>query len=302
MILAVLVAEPAAAPVLRWQAPPPCPSAAEVHELVRFYENGQPQRPNVWAEATVVATADGWSLAAAIVAPEGRTHVVLRDRDCRVLASATALLMAVHLDGARSQEREVEAAPPRRRAPRLHGLVRGFGGVATGLTPRPAGAVGLAFGLAGRAVRAELALAYAFERAAEVGVPGVGVGLRMGSATLRGCWAPRSGRAQFPLCGDLELGVMLGRGRGVDAARTRAHLWLAAGVGAGVIGWVQPNVGLWLEGRAHVALTRPQFIIDGIDTVFRAPSAGVRVLAGIEVRFALAGRRNSFTARRRGGD
>lgn len=303
MLLAALVPEPAAAPVVAWQAPPSCPSVGEVHELLRFYQQGQRQRPDVTAEATVTATADGWALGLEIVAPEGRTRLDLHDSDCRVLARATALLVAVHLDGTRSQEEpawplEVERRPP----PRLHGLVRAAGGVATGLLPRPAGAVSLAFGLAGRSVRAELALTYAFERLAAVDVPGVGVGLRVGSATLRGCWAPRRGRVQFPLCGDLELGAMLARGRGVDASRTRASPWLTAGVGFGVIVWIQPRVGLWLEGRGHAALTRPRFAIDGLGTVFVAPVAGVRVLAGIEVRFALADRRNSVTPSRRGGD
>ncbi|MCY1006387.1 hypothetical protein OV079_12615 [Nannocystis pusilla] len=63
MLLAALVTEPAAAPVLEWQAPPSCPSAAEVRELLLFYQQVPRQRPDMTSEATVTATADGWALA-----------------------------------------------------------------------------------------------------------------------------------------------------------------------------------------------------------------------------------------------
>lgn len=182
-------------------------------------------------------------------------------------------------------------------------LVRGFGGLASGVAPGPAGTLGVGLGLARSTLRGEIVLAQGLTRRQSSALePVVGVAVRSWSAAARACWAPRVGRWQTLLCGDIELGAAVARGFGVDAPRMRRALSASVGATAGLIGWVRPRVGLWLEARAHVAVTRPQFAVAGLGVIYRAPAAGVRLLAGVELRFSLAGRRRSVTSRGRGGD
>jgi hypothetical protein len=297
--LALLVAAPVAPSALTWEAPAGCPTEADVLRAVGAYRVQRPRRA-VRAVARVRVAGDRFELAATIDTPDGRTTLDLDDRSCRVLADATALMFALHLDGDASPR-----PPPAPRRSRLHGHTRLFGGGAVGVVPGLSGLVGLALGLGAGAGRGELAFTHGLERLGETGTPGVGYTVRLWSALVRGCWAPRFGRAEFPLCGDLELGALLGTGAGerVVAARTRPALWLGGGLSAAVVGWVQPNIGLYLEGRAHLALSRPQFTVAGHEgVVYRAPLGGVRLLVGIEVRFAAAPARRSVTNRGRAGD
>jgi len=293
---ASLAQDPAPA-VLRWEAPPDCPGAAEVMAVLAVYRAGQPVRPGVHARAIVTTTEQGYALALTIDAPEGATEMTLADPGCGVLVDATALVVALHLDATRvpaPRAVPVQRSPAPRRV--VTGSVRGFAGGATGLGPAVAGVLGVAVGMTRRRVRGELALIEGLTRTQpSVPDPAAGVAVRGWAGQVRVCYAPQVGRWQLLLCGDGEFGAQVATGVGVAAQRTRRAPWASVGGAAGLTGWISPNIGVWLEGRGHAALTRPQFGLDGLGVVYRAPAGGVRVLVGLEVRFAVI-------SRGRGGD
>lgn len=295
---AALTSEPAA---LQWHAPPGCPGAADVQAALAVYRAGRPARPGVRARAVVTATSAGWSLDLRIDAPEGASTLSLQDPACAVLVDATALLLALHLDATRTPSPPAPAEPTSSPRPPLVTHARAFAGATSGMGPAIAASFGVAVGLGRGRVRGELALLEGLPRTrVDPEAPSVGVAVRGWAVDLRACWAPQVGRWQALLCGDAELGAQVATGEGAAALRTRRALWASLGLGAGLVGWISPRFGLWIDGRGHLALTRPQFGLTGLGLVYRAPPAGVRVLAGIEVRFARAAR--PLTSRRRGGD
>jgi hypothetical protein len=97
--------EPAVVDPLHWVAPPECPSSGQVRGAVEHYVARPLGEESVHARALVERTEDGafrLRLAIEIVGPEGVDGVSverqLEDPDCRVLADAAALMVAIALD------------------------------------------------------------------------------------------------------------------------------------------------------------------------------------------------------------
>jgi hypothetical protein len=87
------------------------------------------------------------------------------------------------------------------------------------------------------------------------------------------------------VCGGGEIGQIRGEGFGVSVARRARATWAAVTAGAALL-WVPLRwlaVGGGVDGV--VALTRPSFVVDDVGRVHRPRPAGVRIHAGLEVRF-----------------
>jgi hypothetical protein len=78
---------------------------------------------------------------------------------------------------------------------------------------------------------------------------------------------------------------MRARGFGVADARVERSLWSALTLGAAVALVPAPRWAVWLAVDGHLALYRPQFLIDGGGEVWRGGRAGVRATLALEVRF-----------------
>lgn len=286
---------------LRWEVPPGCPSVGEVAARIEVYRAGSSARSGVDTQGVITASAQGYALALTITTPDGATALALQDRQCEALVDAAALVIALHLDVTRvPSRRPTPAAGPHRRA--LTGSLRVFAGAAAGLGPAIAPVAGAGLGLARGRLRGDVGFTEGLWRTLpSERDPSVGVAVRGGAVDLRACYAPQLGRWQALLCGDVEVGAAIARGVGVVNAWTRRAPWVSAGLGAGIVAWIAPNIGLTLEGRGHAALTRPQFALDGLGVIYRALPAGARVLVGLEVRFAVL-RRRALTTGARTGD
>lgn len=96
---ALAAAQDPAAP-LAWRAPPGCPDAdavaAMTADLLRR-RSGAP-RPRLTATAVVTRAGDRFHLTLDLRSPDGDVRRGLAASDCRLLARAAALLVAVHLD------------------------------------------------------------------------------------------------------------------------------------------------------------------------------------------------------------
>jgi hypothetical protein len=284
VLLSLLAAAAPAEPVveLRWDAPPGCPDRSKIDaDLARFLAHGA-QRDDVPVviDARVTRAGEKFVLALSVRASAGAIEKTMRADDCKVLASAVALVVAVLLDPTavvETVERErvatvpVEpvAEPPKpeprtqpqpkpRKKPKpnlaVQGLIRPLVAGSFGPLPR--------FGVAAGGI----------------------VGVRIGRARIE-AHAPRWRTLEVPVCAGGEIGRVRGRGFGLSVSRSARATWAAFTAGATLL-WV-PLRWIAVGGGvdAVVALTRPSFVIDDIGRVHRPRPAGVRIHAGLELRF-----------------
>ena len=158
-------------------------------------------------------------------------------------------------------------------------------GPAFGPLPSLTGSLALGLGVAGRAWRVEGVGQYWIPVRSE---PAAGsdaqVLAQLWSVGVRGCYEPGLSSVVFPLCGGIDAGMMIGRGREVDRPRSAQTAWAAAVGSAGVLWWFSHHVGLGGQVDAHAALHRPAFRIDpGLEAHVARPG-GVQGLFGLFVR------------------
>jgi hypothetical protein len=292
---------------LRWDAPAPCPDRSRIDaDLDRFLADGaRRDDAPVVIDARVTRDGEKFVLALQVKAPSGAIDKTMRADDCRVLASAVALVVAVLLDPTavvETVERERAAVPvvpppvpepakpePKPRPPKrkfeVQGLLRPFVAGSFGPLPRFGVATG---GIAGvRIGRARVEVHAIWEAPQQADAPGVDAGATfdLWAVGPRGCFAPRWRTLEVPVCGGGEIGQIRGRGSGLSVARSAHATWAALTAGATLL-WVPLRwiaVGGGVDGV--VALTRPSFVVDDVGLVHRPRPAGVRIHAGLEVRF-----------------
>ncbi|MDC0717198.1 hypothetical protein [Nannocystis bainbridge] len=150
----------------------------------------------------------------------------------------------------------------------------------------PTGGLALALGVMRRRFRVELGFAGLAPREARPDpAEPAGARLSLWTATLRACGvAGLRPRLELGGCGGLEAGALLGAGFGVEAARTRAQPWLAVVVGPELAVPVAPRLAVTLGVDAVVPLVRPQFVLDGVGSAFRANPAAFRAVLGLQLR------------------
>lgn len=320
LVLGSIAPDPSGAPIspgnspddgeveLQWRAPAECPPSANVREQIsRFVADGATTGTvdRVKVDATIVRTGDRYVLELDLQLPTGALHKRIEADKCEVLASATALVMAVMLDPTavvETVDRPVQeplapvAAPPpkptppppapRRPARRVQGIVRVLAAGTFGVLPRFGGGFGGSIGARiGRARVEATAFGELPQDATQSQQRDAGARIDLWTVGARGCFAPAVKRVDFPLCAGVEGGQMRARGFGLQLARRAAAPWLAFPVGAAVMWAPVPRFAFGGGVDGFVAATQPAFEIEDLGRVHTANRGGVRIHAGVEVRF-----------------
>jgi hypothetical protein len=294
-----------------WSAPAECPRVERViADVERFLAEGESIRVDARTRVSAVVrreAADRYTLELRARLPGGAVDRSISAERCDLLASAAALVIAVVLEPVVVLETvETKAVAPRPATPpapapkptpeprprtRFGGFVRATGVGAFGVLPRFGGGVAGAAGL--RIVTTPLAagrlevsaLYEAPQRASADGMPEARALLQLWTVGGRGCWAPAVRKVEFPLCAGAEVGVLRGEGVGLAQPRTARQVWSAAHAGGAVayapIRWIA----LWLGVEGYVAMQTPRFVVDDVGPIHRGRRGGVRIHAGLEVRF-----------------
>ncbi|MBX7082275.1 MAG: hypothetical protein K1X88_23915 [Nannocystaceae bacterium] len=318
-------AAPALALDLEWNAPVQCPAGDAVQRsIAALLARRVDLDPtgSLHVRADVRATAEGFAVELALDDDSRAEQRTLHAPRCDALADAVALVVATSVDprqvattlaAAREdpapvvsmpeppavaaahasapidRERATTPAPapaPARPRLRMHAELGVAGGLALGLTPKPAGWLqgDVLWVLGPGAIGAHAG--HAFARTGD-GDPSARV--RTTQFGLRGCWVPRRGALAVPLCAVAELGAMVASGRGAGVAvSTQSSLWVGAGLGARVQWWPHPRVALFAGLDALATARRPRFHVAAaaeIVPVFEAAPVAVRLLGGAAVRF-----------------
>ena len=102
-----------------------------------------------------------------------------------------------------------------------------------------------------------------------------------------GCGVPSPGRFEIPICGGGAVGLMQGRGDGLQASRTATEPWAAAIASVGLTIPVGRRLAVLLAARGIVPFVRPAFgFLDegAVTEIVRAPPVGGRLSVGLELR------------------
>lgn len=158
--------------------------------------------------------------------------------------------------------------------------------LATDTGALPSSTVGV--GLEGSVQRASLRLAllatwFGSQDATGANHSGGTFQLTVGGA--RACFAPRRGRWTLLACGGFELGRIVGTGQGVARPETGQALWRAVRADVGVTAALNGNAALLLTGGVAVPLSRPAFVLDGSELVYRPSHLAMRLAAGLQLEF-----------------
>lgn len=308
-------AQPAARPSafsLTWEAPPGCPSSERILAETDRILAGSTVRtdPPIEAHARVRQEGERWLLSLETRRGEAVGNRELAGESCTALGEAMIVILVLMIDPALvpetpprlEPEPAAEVAPPPRPAPpavvsrptsppavapgcrwdRPALSLSALGDL--GALPAPAGGGELGFGLRRCALSASAALRALAPRTGEAELDtgaGGDLWLAAGGAALGLVRA--AGPLELGARGGLEVGVMSGRGVGINHPDSGRALWLAASAGAvlGVplAGRLEAVVGLDLV----VPLLRPRFVIDDLGSVHRAAAVTGRLALGLEL-------------------
>lgn len=185
------------------------------------------------------------------------------------------------------------SAPTRSWGAIAMGIGAGFGAI-----PRTSLTLDLRAAWARRRARVEVGVQRGFATQTEI-VDGVGGEFSLLVAHAAGCFVPRVGTLEFPLCGGARLGAISGEGIGprVQPSR-RAGLW--GGIDGQIgVNWALFDVAaLFVRGHAGLAPATYAFSVNSGGNVLELSRAYGTLLAGIEGRFG-AGRPAGWIRRRR---
>jgi hypothetical protein len=160
-----------------------------------------------------------------------------------------------------------------------------LGGFGLGETPQASGVLRTRVSLLHRAFRVDAQAHYRFERRARLSGTDGGVRVSGWSVGPRACMLPRLRSIEFPVCGEVMLGELLGRPFGLANERFTRSLWATAGVGVGAWWPATEHIAIGADALGFVAFRRPAFDTAEDTEIVRAAPAGFAVLAGIEGRF-----------------
>ncbi|MFV8751564.1 hypothetical protein ACNOYE_13555 [Nannocystaceae bacterium ST9] len=182
-------------------------------------------------------------------------------------------------------EPEPEPEPnPRLRA--LRGLVLAEGLGFVNVLPRPGGGARLGVGLEHAKFRVLAAGSAWFGPGFRSPTnPELGGDLWAWSLELSPCGLPRWRRLEFPICGQVGAGQVMGRGVGVSGALSTGRPWVWLGADASLAWWPRPGFGLFAGVGLGASLVRPRFGLAGTDAEFTIPVVFGRLHAGVAFRF-----------------
>jgi hypothetical protein len=116
----------------------------------------------------------------------------------------------------------------------------------------------------------------------------IGADLRHGMVVARGCGVlhARAAKLEFPICGGLEGGALVGHGVGFTVIEDGQLPWLAIDVAAGLAWAPIRRLAIGLRVEPWVAMVRGRFTAEqGATELWRPQPLGVRAVVGLEARF-----------------
>jgi hypothetical protein len=228
---------------------------------------------------------------------------------CARVADAAVLIVALMLDPvevatqieaprAEARGSRVEPGPPADRGAREPARTRKAQGRRVqigvqaigdaGSLPGPSVGGGVTAGVRVSHMRIEMdAAVWMPARAFGGPVPGSGGEIGLFTAGLRGCYAPlraESGVALEP-CARIEGGVARGRGFGLEDVASSNAPWGAIFAGIALRQWTAESFAAWLSIEGGAPFVRPNHVIEGFGTVFRAGPALGRLSFGLAWSF-----------------
>ncbi len=297
---------------LRWEAPPSCPTEAEVRDRIGAYL-GRDEFDDALDDVRVAGHVESqrggaWLLTVDVWIGEESVRRRIEAPRCADTRDAAALIIAVALDPLRVSR---EAPPPARerapttptpssgaaRPPRpttsvprsrsLRADVRTGGVMEVGAAPRITGGVALEVAMVGPRFRVGLVSRYLPPRMARPfdSPSTAGARVQTGVVGMRGCFVPSIRRLELPSCLQLDVGVTRGAGVDLEVLRVTHRPWVTAAVGQEVVWHSRRRVGAWIAADATVTLLAPRFVVDDLGTVYTPGWAALRLLAGPSVRF-----------------
>ena len=324
--LLAMVVEPVGDPrpasyELEWNAPASCPAAETIREriaaLVPEPEGGEGV---MYVNAVVEATPDGFALALDTEFLGSRSSRRVEAQRCEDLGESTALVVAIALqpglegealvpvpepaepppepverteepsvapDDAKtpvSHSREPPRWRPRSRAVPSDLIARIALLAEFGSMPRVGGGNALAFGVLWPRLRVEISGMYLWPRRFD-DPEGDSAGLyQLGAVGARACLRVFAKPTEFPLCAGVDAGVLRVDSRGI-APRTIHDAWVAPLIGAGVA-LRRERVGFWSMAELGITARGSRIFVFG-DPVWRTSPVSVRLLAGLEIYFAM---------------
>lgn len=317
LLVAVLVVAALAEPPLRWEAPSDCPTLAEIEaDTAAFLGRPLPTDTGVRAHAEILPGATGFELALELEGVSGRETFAVTDGDCRVLGEVVALKLALAIDAADvvevvTPEPAIAAAPvaapvaaapaPVAAAPvapspdaasdpgpRIAAMILPAFGVRWGVAPSFGPVVALGVGLGGAYWRAWVQGASDLPRTITTTDPRgrtVELATATGAVGVRACVVAPASRLEVSACGGLDGGVMRGRARGVEAARTSLQPWVAASIGPGVDVHVHPALSITARVGLLANVVRPGFRLASGPELYRTPGAAAEMTMGLAFRW-----------------
>jgi len=310
VVLALTRAAPAHAAELRWSGPPEC----DRQEAVSIQVESIVGRPLASVEAlsfevTVTRDGEAWRLELVTDDRGAKGRRSLSGQSCGEVVDAAAVLIAMAIRGA-GQASAAPAAetssapdealpervprpsatgnadrtrsPSRAQAKRSPGPVFGLSGaIDTAALPGASPGIAAHAGVIGSSFRLELEGAAFLPKRLEL-EQGRSAEFALLSGALLGCVETPFGEARAGGCGGFELGSLSGEGRGVSEPHLGSALWEAARLE--LLGGYPLGHGLGLTAAAGLALalSRPDFELDGA-AVYKPARLGFRGSLGVEL-------------------
>lgn len=114
--------------------------------------------------------------------------------------------------------------------------------------------------------------------------PRVGGEFSQWTIGVRGCFVPRAGVLELPLCGGIDAGQTRATGTGLRNSRSNVQPWLAGLVAAGLAWPIRSRIAIFARGSLAVPFVRQDFTINGLGLLHRIGPVQGRGLAGLELR------------------
>ncbi|HXK20479.1 MAG TPA: hypothetical protein VNG33_21865 [Polyangiaceae bacterium] len=291
---------------IQWEAPAECPDAeglrAAIERLLGKKLASLPGRDLRALGKVQRSEAGNWQLDVVLAVGGHVEQETLVAKKCGALGDAMALKVALAIDPlavvdavqspsapsstAQHEQQSDRLAPVVSPATSLRAGLRLVGGVGLGQLPGVTPGAALYGSLQFPAFRVELGGGAFWGGVARYAAPAnVGADLQLFVGAARGCVTPGSGRWLFPICGGVELGLMHGRGFGVETASSTSGLWGGVVIGPAVQFRTTQRLSLWLEADATLTVLRPEFHMRNLETLYAPAPGGSRACAGIEVNF-----------------
>jgi hypothetical protein len=302
---------PASVPVdLTWNAPAECPSRdAVVDEVARVLTASKGQRVKVTADVDVSRDGQGrWHAALRVVTGDARGDRTLDAESCPAIASATAVIVAVAVEGGMPEPALPEAPPPSKSTPpataaapqHASQLIVGAAGVADGgmfwsLALGVEGALGWAYSWSKWRLRGTATGSFYPPRDSPLSANSealVASGrFQLFATAARVCGSVAQGAFDLGPCLGLEVDVMTGTANPPARATRDSGIWATA-LGSLLASWNFSRhfaIFLRVEGfytpspppRFRVTVKSPPSYID----VYQPSQIGARGALGLEVRF-----------------